>query len=120
MTRLHLFTVTLFLSACGGATPPATTTLPPSEDPHATCAGGPPSFEHEVRPLLERYCFECHARDGNASEEHDFEDFETLFAQRKRVARALAAHAMPPSSASQPSESERATFARWARCARRE
>jgi uncharacterized membrane protein len=88
----------------------------PLAQPEASCAGELPSFEQEVRPVLEHYCFECHARGGSATEEHDFGHFETLFAQRRRVERALAAHAMPPRSARQPSAPERALLARWASC----
>lgn len=117
MTRVYLLTGALVV-ACGGAAHPAATT--PVEQRQASCAGELPSFEREVRPLLEHYCFDCHARDGSATEEHNFEHFETLFAQRHRVERALVARAMPPSSASQPSESERALVARWAGCSRRE
>jgi hypothetical protein len=118
MTRVHLFIGAFVVVACGGpARPPE---AKPVEQPQASCAGDLPSFEREVRPLLEHYCFACHARDGSATEEHDFEHFETLFAQRHRVQSALVAHAMPPSSAPQPSEAERASFVRWASCSRRE
>jgi hypothetical protein len=117
LTRVHLFIGALVLFACGGPARPHESK--PVEQPQASCAGELPSFEREVRPLLEHYCFECHARDGSATEAHDFEHFDTLFEQRHRVARALVAHAMPPSSARQPSKPERALFAHWASCSRR-
>jgi hypothetical protein len=117
--RIHVFMGALVLAGCGRAARPAATDEPGAPFP-ASCAGELPSFAREVRPLVERYCFECHARGGSATEEHDFEHFDTLFAQRHRVAGVLTAHAMPPGSASQPSEPERAMLARWASCSRPE
>jgi uncharacterized membrane protein len=114
MTRLHAVAGALALIACGGPSRPAETTA--AELPPAGCTGELASFEHDVRPLVERYCFECHARGGSATEDHDFGRFEVLFAQRRRVGRALEAHAMPPASERQPSALERALLVRWASC----
>lgn len=118
MMRLCLFMGALIVVGCAPAARPAANK--PVERPQASCAGELPSFERDVRPLLEHYCFECHAGSGSATQEHDFGHFETLFAQRHRVEGALVAHAMPPSSARQPSEPERTLVARWASCGRRE
>jgi len=117
-------TVALPLLACGGPARPAENSRAPlaaatsktAETPGLRCAGEPPSYERTIRPLIEQYCFECHARGGSATEEHDFERFETLFRQRRRVAAAVRAHAMPPNSAKQLLEAQRVLVVRWAGC----
>jgi len=82
----------------------------------SSCAGAPPAFATEVRPILGRRCFGCHAGDGEAAESHDFSRFATLFAQRSSVADEVTTCSMPPPGKAGLSEDEAATLLRWIAC----
>lgn len=82
----------------------------------ASCGASPPSFATDVRPILERRCFTCHANDGEAADEHDFSRFETLFAQRRGVVAELTACAMPPARASTLTTREAEVILHWIVC----
>jgi len=78
----------------------------------------PPAYEGEVRPLLERYCTDCHA--GDAAEGGIAIDGFSEAAARstdraawQKVLRQVEAVVMPPADAPQPTAEERATLARW-------
>jgi uncharacterized membrane protein len=81
------------------------------------CEGSAPTYAADVRPVLERRCFVCHAGNGAAAEEHDFSREETLRAQRSALADDVAARSMPPPSRPQLTDAEANTLLRWARCA---
>jgi hypothetical protein len=68
----------------------------------------------DVRPILEKRCFACHAGDGVAADEHDFSRFEVFQKQRKTVAGEISACAMPPRKPLP--EEEAATILRWVAC----
>ena len=101
----------LLSSSCGG-----TGSAPdPARAPRAdACAGAPPSYRNEVAPLLERYCLGCHARGGDAGEDHDFTSYEVLHAQRRVFWQELEAGAMPPRQRPQPALGERQVLTLWA------
>jgi hypothetical protein len=80
------------------------------------CVGALPSYEADVRPILERHCFKCHAGDGVAADEHDFSHVETLRAQRGALVGEIRACAMPPSGEPPLPEPEAAALLRWASC----
>jgi hypothetical protein len=80
------------------------------------CEGPLPGYTSDVRPVLERRCYGCHANGGPATEEHDFSRLETLRAQRSRVAQNVAARAMPPRSSTPLTDPEVETLLRWAQC----
>jgi hypothetical protein len=82
----------------------------------ARCEGPPPSFEAEVQPVLQRRCFACHAKDGEAADEHDFSRFSTLRAQRSSVADEVSSCSMPPPGKPQLSEDEATALLRWVAC----
>jgi hypothetical protein len=99
----------------GGRTPLATRE---TSCRHAVpaCGGDPPRYAEDVRPILERRCFKCHAGDGAAAEEHNFSLIETLRAQKSALASDIGACAMPPSSESPVPNAEAEVLLRWAAC----
>ncbi|HEY8088741.1 MAG TPA: hypothetical protein VIF09_12870 [Polyangiaceae bacterium] len=118
---LGLVLVAAVAGACAHDLPPAPRTAPaPKESSchHASprCAGPPPTYTADVRPILERRCFKCHAADGVAADEHDFSRVETLRAQRSAVASEIGACAMPPSSEPPVPDAEAELLLRWVAC----
>jgi hypothetical protein len=79
---------------------------------------GPPEFHHDIRPILENYCFDCHA-DGANKGNVAFDQFKSdadLLANRDlwlRVLKNLRAGLMPPQSKAQPSSAEKELVAQW-------
>jgi hypothetical protein len=74
-----------------------------------------PSFEADVRPVLERRCFGCHAGAGAAAEDHDFSSPDRVRAERRAVLDEVATCAMPPKAPLDDAEAN--TLLRWAVCA---
>jgi hypothetical protein len=104
-------TALLLATACGAAGATARPAPPP-----VSCDGAIPTYAADVRPILERRCFACHARDGPAAEEHDFSRVDTLRAQRRRLTDAVGARAMPPAGRPPLPDAEAETLLRWAAC----
>ena len=114
--------VTFTAGAC--AHPPSQATAP--APPHSAesmchrampvCAGTTPTYANDVRPILERHCFKCHAGDGIAADEHDFSHVETLRAQKRGLASEIGACAMPPSPEAPIEEREADVLLRWVAC----
>ena len=77
-------------------------------------------YKAEVRPLLARYCFECHGQDVTEAD-IDLSTFESLAALRSqtqvwvKVRRMLDTNQMPPKDASQPNDKERTQLQTWVR-----
>jgi len=88
----------------------------PVTKPSASCAGPPATYVADVRPLLERRCFACHANGGVAADDHDFSHVETLRAQRQSLADDVAERAMPPRGKPQLTDAEAQLLLRWAAC----
>jgi uncharacterized membrane protein len=103
-------------TACGAATTPAAPPASPVAKPVARCDGTLPTYAGDVRPILERRCFACHAGDGPAAEEHDFTRVEALRAQRPLLVDAVTQRAMPPAGRPQLSDAEAEMLVRWAAC----
>jgi hypothetical protein len=76
----------------------------------------PPAYSTDVRPVLERHCFKCHAGDGVAADEHDFSRLETLRAQRLALGNEVRACAMPPASEPALADGDAEVLLRWASC----
>lgn len=84
----------------------------------AAAAAAPPSYTAEVRPLLARYCSDCHAGDspaGGVGFDHLTEAAArtTERAAWQKVLRQVEASVMPPADVAQPTADERATIVRW-------
>lgn len=75
-------------------------------------------WEKEIVPILENYCFDCHA-DGAKKGDFSFEHFPTvasMIAKRdawKRVRENLDYQLMPPSDKDQPTDAERKRLIKW-------
>lgn len=75
-------------------------------------------WQEEMVPLLEAYCFDCHA-DGAKKGDFSFEAFGSIAAMQakrdawKRVRENLAYELMPPSDKDQPSSEERRKLIAW-------
>ena len=73
---------------------------------------GDSGYEETIRPLLEKYCLDCHSTE-NKEGELDLERFMTVDLLRadvapwQRVAEMLDNGEMPPDDAEQPSDDER-------------
>jgi hypothetical protein len=81
-----------------------------------SCEGSPPAYTEDVRPILERRCFKCHAGDGVAADEHNFSHIETLRAQKTALANEVGTCAMPPSPEPPVADVEAETLLRWVAC----
>ena len=116
MQKVIFFSVValLFVSSFSGARCRGQDNLVSPEKEGANLAS---AFEKKVRPLLERYCFDCHAPgemedlDFLAAETvADVADHRDLFAG---VAEQLENRAMPPKKSKQPTEGERKLIVDW-------
>ena len=83
-----------------------------------SCAGPPPTYTDDVRPILERRCFKCHAGEGVAADEHDFSQVQTLRAQKTALASEVATCAMPPAPEPPVADAESEVLLRWVACDR--
>jgi hypothetical protein len=68
----------------------------------------------EARALFAQYCISCHSPNGSASDA-DFRSAAAVGARRANIEAKLRLHAMPPSDAPQPSDTDRAALRCWAR-----
>ena len=82
----------------------------------AACGGATLKYAGEVRTILERRCFSCHANDGIAADEHDLSKFTVAHAQRTEIAAMMKECAMPPKGAPPLPGEERRTLLSWAEC----
>ena len=79
-----------------------------------------PDYARDVRPVLERYCFECHTGDdANGGAVLDTRRPEEANAADRtvwlKVLRQVQGGVMPPADADQPTADERALIDRWIR-----
>lgn len=78
------------------------------------------AFQPEIRPLLKKFCQDCHG-DEKAEAEIDLSQFAAPADARKhlrvwqRVGDMLDSRQMPPEGAKQPSDDERAALQQWVR-----
>ena len=107
----------LLAGACAGVRGAAAPTTPvnaASTDVEASCTARPiPTAE--VRPLVDRYCVSCHSPDGAAGEDYDFRSDPAIAARRGNIEAKLRLHVMPPPTARQPRDAERALLRCWAK-----
>ena len=75
-------------------------------------------WDKEMMPILENYCFDCHA-DGSKKGDFSFENFPTIASMQanrsiwKRVRENLTMELMPPIDKDQPSRDERKKLVAW-------
>lgn len=85
----------------------------------AFAAAAPPSYERDIVPLFEKYCYDCHG-DGMHKADLALDEFKSVAdvprsrKQFEAVLRQVTRHEMPPSDAAFfPSEAERETIAQF-------
>jgi hypothetical protein len=110
------------IAACAAAGSPdptapsaATQASCPRTSP-VSCDGTPPTYAQDVLPILRHRCFQCHAGEGVAAEDHNFSRFGTFHAQRSVVADQIAACTMPPASQPTIPKDEADAILRWVAC----
>ena len=84
----------------------------------AWCAEPAAEFHRDIRPLLEKYCFDCHG-DGESKGKVAFDQFKSeaeLAANHDlwlRVLKNVRAGLMPPQKKAQPTAAEKERIAEW-------
>jgi hypothetical protein len=101
----------LFALALLGCHPSAS-----SPKPVLRCDAPSPTYEADVRPVLERRCFSCHANGGVAALDHDFSHFEKLRAESQALFDEVSEHGMPPPPRPPLEGAEAAILLRWIAC----
>jgi uncharacterized membrane protein len=105
------------LAACSASTGDGSSctkaTLP------AACPTPPPSFSADVQPIIEQYCYGCHAQGGVEVSQYDFSKMAIVRDNRDVIATELSvcsttSSGMPPPDAGQPSVAQRETVIAWA------
>lgn len=77
-----------------------------------------PDFHHDIRPILENYCFDCHADGANKGNVafDQFADDQAVLTNRDlwfRVLKNVRAGLMPPATKARPTDAEKALLAGW-------
>ena len=80
------------------------------------CPATPPSYAHDVAPVIERRCYPCHGPGGAQSALHDFSRYDVVHTQRRTVLNEVYACVMPPRDAAAPTSDERKTLLTWLTC----
>jgi hypothetical protein len=118
-----ILAVLLALSACGADTDGAATSGTESggssgscpNDLPASCPMAAPSYANDVAPILQNSCSPCHSSGGQAANK-PLSDYADVYARRGAILYQLHACKMPPASAPQPTEEERAALLAWLVC----
>src|SRR6476620_707747 len=77
------------------------------------------AYEREIRPLMERYCHDCHGAsdvvegDINLAAMKSWDDVANHSKTWQKVAEMLGNGLMPPQDAEQPTKEERAQLQKW-------
>ena len=76
------------------------------------------AYRAEVRPLLDQFCFDCHA-DDDAEADIDLDTFQSADDIRRdtkvwiKVDDMLSSRQMPPKKSDQPSDAQRGKLQKW-------
>ena len=114
-----------FLPICGGCLVLAAASLPPwtaaqetPQQPTQDAATQGPAFASDIRPLVQKYCFECHSTQKKKAG-LDLEAIATDSSPANwpevwdQVGERLRAREMPPAKSPQPTEVERVKLLAW-------
>ncbi len=88
-----------------------------AEEPNATALGS--AYQSDIRPLLERYCYDCHGGAGTTEGDINFAEMKDWTAATKqprawqKAEEMLGNGLMPPQDAEQPTEAERTQLKNW-------
>ncbi|SVD67656.1 uncharacterized protein METZ01_LOCUS420510, partial [marine metagenome] len=75
-------------------------------------------YRAEIRPLLDQFCFDCHA-DENAEADINLDSFKSVADMRRntkvwlKVDNMLSSRQMPPKKADKPSDVQRVKLQKW-------
>ena len=86
----------------------------PRDEP-AACPSTPPSYAHDIAPLVEEYCSQCHNPQGSAFDE-PISTYADLYSRRVDALDQLYDCEMPMSPAPQPTIADRITLLTWFVC----
>jgi hypothetical protein len=83
----------------------------------ASCPAQPPSFAHDVDPIIVTYCNACHGEGGIEQALYDYTSYQGIFRARSSMASFVSDCRMPPADAGLfPSDEERQTVLQWISC----
>jgi len=102
----------LLLLACGGYVPE---NCPNDLPAQSTCSAGIPSYQTEVKPVIEAHCLKCHAPGGQEASK-DFTTYQNVFTQRGPMLTQFYSCRMPPEGEMRPVDPERAFLLKWLVC----
>lgn len=117
------------LSACTTPPPPAQDAASEAGDASvdgdagAACVPARAEWDSAVRPLVERYCGNCHSATPNYGASVSLLDYDAITARRPdgtrlsdRIAARLSAGTMPPTGMPRAPQQDANAIARWASC----
>ena len=99
------------LLACGG---PRTNGDCPNDLPKS-CPSPAPSYQTTVGPIINLRCVTCHSPGGQEAS-RPLQTYSQVYSERSAVLNQVYACNMPPGSAAQPTEQERAALLGWLVC----
>lgn len=84
----------------------------------ASAANGSAAFEMDVKPILEKYCVDCHSGGDQAKGEVDLStmtsmNFAARFEHWESTINRVKNHEMPPEDSPQPTDEERQRLFKW-------
>jgi uncharacterized membrane protein len=79
------------------------------------CPAQPPSYQHDVAPILAAKCASCHGPGGIESS-RPFQTYDQVFAQRQEMLDRVYSCFMPPADGTPLTSAERTTLLEWFRC----
>ena len=100
----------LAMAACGGTAPRSC----PSDLP-AACPSTVPSFVHDVSPVFQSACVQCHRAGGSAAE-RPLTTYAQVASQRSAVLNQLYGCRMPPTDGTSLTPAQRLAVLQWLVC----
>jgi hypothetical protein len=81
------------------------------------CPSQPPSFSHDVDPIVVTYCNGCHGAGGVAQALYDYTSYQGIARSRSSIATFVGHCLMPPADAAVfPSDEQRQVILQWIAC----